>query len=125
MLWVRPNYVCFWLERGKIYSLDISNLNAESDIGYVLEVDLLYSKSLHDLHSYYPPVTVRQLVTSDMLFPLTLNLFVRVFSIQYIVYKKVVDNLKGQIQIRSPFLNLEPRVRIKSRPSRILKTVRD
>ena len=63
-----------WLEQHEIESLDVRNVSEDSDIGYILEVDLHYPHLLHDLHSDYPLAPVRQRVTTDMLSPFSKRL---------------------------------------------------
>ena len=44
-----------WMEDlSKIDKDFIKNYNEDSDKGYILEVDVIYPKYLHDLHSYLP-----------------------------------------------------------------------
>ena len=43
-----------WLQQDEIDSLDIPKLNPDGDTSYILEVDLEYPSSIHDLHSDYP-----------------------------------------------------------------------
>lgn len=43
-----------WLNENEINDLDINNISDTSDIGYVLEVDLVYPTELHNLHNELP-----------------------------------------------------------------------
>ena len=43
-----------WLSDDEIDSIDFNCVKAESDVGYILEVDLKYPCKLHDLHNDYP-----------------------------------------------------------------------
>ena len=51
-----------WLTEDEFDELDISNVSKDSDIGYILEVDLEHPTELHELHSDLK-------VTDDMLSP--------------------------------------------------------
>ena len=54
--WSMSEYLPFrefeWLK--DIDELDVISVNAKSEIGYFLEVDLEYLDELHDLHNDYP-----------------------------------------------------------------------
>ncbi len=43
-----------WLSEDEYKSINWSKTNDESDIGYILEVDLKYPKNLHEIHKDYP-----------------------------------------------------------------------
>lgn len=58
----------------RIHSLDVHNLDVDSDIGYVSEVDLYYPENIHGLHFDYPLALVRQRSTPDMLSPFSKHL---------------------------------------------------
>ena len=58
-----------WLTEDEFDGLDISNVSDDSDIGYILEVDLEYPSELHDLHSDFPLCPEKLKVTDDMLSP--------------------------------------------------------
>ena len=47
--------------------LDVMSINKESDVGYILEVDLKYIDELHELHNDYPLAPEKLAVTSDIL----------------------------------------------------------
>ena len=53
-----------WLEN--IDGFDVMSINEKIDIGYILEVDLEYSKELHELHNDYPLAPEKPAVFSDM-----------------------------------------------------------
>ena len=63
-----------WLSRDEIDALEISTLPTDSEIGYILEVDLEYPRHLHDLHSDYPLAPERLHVTEEMLSPYSRHL---------------------------------------------------
>ena len=42
------------LGKGEIKSFNVDSIVENSQVGYVLEVDLEYYKELHDRHSDYP-----------------------------------------------------------------------
>ena len=58
-----------WLSKDKVDELDISNVSDDSDIGYILEVDLVYPPEVHDLHSDFPLAPQKMKVTDEMLSP--------------------------------------------------------
>ena len=58
-----------WLSEDEINEIDISNVADDSDVGYVLEVDLKYPTELHDLHSDLPLCPEKMEVTDEMLSP--------------------------------------------------------
>ena len=56
-----------WLEKKEIETLEISNLNADGDTCYILEVDLDYPREIHDWHSDYPLAVERKAVQESQL----------------------------------------------------------
>ena len=47
--------------------LDVMSINKKSDVGYILEVYLKYSKELYELHNDYPLAPEKLAVTNDIL----------------------------------------------------------
>ena len=56
-----------WLSDDEINGIDFNCVSAESDVGYILEVDLEYPKELHELHNDYPLAPEKMRVSKDML----------------------------------------------------------
>ena len=56
-----------WMSEKQINNLDLAKYKENSKKGLILEVDLEYSKELHNLHNDYPLAAERVCVTKDML----------------------------------------------------------
>ena len=56
-----------WLSDDEIDSIDFNCVSSESDVEYILEVDLEYPSKLHDLHNDYPLAPEKVKVSKDML----------------------------------------------------------
>ena len=54
--WTMSEYLPYekleWLENTDEFN--VITINEKSDVGYILEVDLEYTKELHELHNDYP-----------------------------------------------------------------------
>lgn len=58
-----------WLTREEANHLDVSAIEDEAEIGYVLDVDLMYPHECHESHDDYPLAPENLTITSDMLSP--------------------------------------------------------
>ena len=56
-----------WVQKEELNSFDVMQVSDESEIGFVLEVDLDYPEELHDCHNAYPLAPERLLVEDDWL----------------------------------------------------------
>lgn len=56
-----------WCNQSKQKIVDVINIPDDSDIGYILEVDLECPPSLHDNHGDYPLALENKTITNDML----------------------------------------------------------
>ena len=63
-----------WLSNDEIDDIDFNYVSAESDVGYILEVDLRYPCELHELHNDYPLAPEKLEVSKDMLSDYCLNI---------------------------------------------------
>ena len=54
-----------WLENTDEFN--VITINEKSDVGYILEVDLEYTKELHELHNDYPLAPEKLAVSNNML----------------------------------------------------------
>lgn len=58
-----------WMTKDQFENIDWATIDTETEIGYVLEVDLEYPKTLHDLHSNFPLAPETMIVEFDDLSP--------------------------------------------------------
>lgn len=56
-----------WLDKKDIADFDITNVQNDSETGYILEVDLLYPQEIHDLHDDFPLAPEHITVQKEML----------------------------------------------------------
>lgn len=81
-----------WLSEQEIAQLDIDQVADDSDVGYVLEVDLLYPQHLHGDHNDYPLAPERLKVPFGMMSPYCQKLHEQL-RIQGSECEKLVPNL--------------------------------
>ena len=66
-----------WLSAREIDELDVMSLDSKSSQGYMLEVDLEYPDSLHELHKIFPLAPEKRTVSSTEWSPWTKDLALR------------------------------------------------
>ena len=101
-----PNGGFDWLTDDQINSLDVMNIPDDSDIGYMLEVDLKYPTELHDSHSDYPLAPERVAVNDNMLSPFTQELK-KILKIKGPSMSKLVPNLADKKKYILHYHNLK------------------
>ena len=62
-----PTHGFRWCSPEEIMKLNVESLEDNSQLGFILEVDLEYPKELHDLHDDYPCAPEKTTITEDML----------------------------------------------------------
>jgi hypothetical protein len=91
-----------FLSESEFSVIDFLNVRDDSPIGYILEVDLDYPESLHDLHNDYPLAPESVLITEDML-----SDFCKSFKQKHFDSKKLVPNLRNKTKYTVHYRNLK------------------
>ena len=93
-----------WLKN--VDELDVMSINEESDVGYILEVDLKYSDELHELHNDYPLAPGKLIVTNDIL-----SKYCKSIADEYDIkvggVKKLIPNLGNKTNYVLHYKNLQ------------------
>ena len=101
-----PNKGFKWLSKGEIKKFDLSIINENSKIGYILEVDLEYCEELHNIHSDYPLCPEHISVNYEMLSNYCKNI-VDKFNIKVGNVKNLIPNLHDKIKYIVYYRNLQ------------------
>ena len=64
-----------WMSQEEVDSFDLSLISEDSDVGYILEVDLSYPEELHLSHSSFPLAPHQQEIDLSMISPYAQELF--------------------------------------------------
>ena len=95
-----------FLSEGKIKSFNLDSIAENSQVGYILEVDLEYCKELHDSHSNYPLCPEKIEVSYDML-----SVYCKDIADGYDIkvggVKKLTPNLGDKIKYVVHYKNLQ------------------
>jgi hypothetical protein len=91
-----------FLSRDEFERLDFLKVPDDSDIGYIIECDLTYPKSLHDKHNDYPLAPESVVVSEDMLSP-----FCQSFNCKHFECKKLIPNLRDKTKYITHYRNLK------------------
>ena len=83
------------VDASEIDSINFNCVNAESDVGYFLEVDLEYPSELHELHNDYPLALEKLRVRSDMLSDYCLNIAEK-YGVKVGDADKLIPNLRDK-----------------------------
>lgn len=96
-----------WLSPEEVSNFNILNTRSDSDVGYILEVDLLYPENLHALHDDLPLAVEHLTIRRDMLSKHAKNLC-EAFNLEYTLpCKKLVPNLFNKNNYITHYLNLK------------------
>ena len=91
-----------FLSSDEIVNFDLEAIEADSPVGFILEVDLRYPENLHVEHNDYPLAAEHLTVTEDMLSPFALG-----FSDRPKPSTKLVPNLRDKIKYVTHYRNLQ------------------
>jgi hypothetical protein len=91
-----------FLTMSEIDALKYMDVAADSETGYIFEVDLQYPESLHDAHNDYPLAPESMLITENMLSP-----FCKSFNQKHVDCRKLVPNLFDKTKYVLHYRNLQ------------------
>ena len=86
-----------FLTKKEISEFCLDSISENSEIGYILEVDLEYCKELHDSHSDYPLTLEKLEVRSDMLSKYCIDIANK-YGIKVGGVNKLVPNLRNKMK---------------------------
>ena len=84
-----------WLSDDKIGGIDFNCVSVESDVGYILEVDLEYPSILHKLHNDYLLAPEKMRVSKDMLSDYCLSIAEK-YDVKVGDVAKLIPNLRDK-----------------------------
>ena len=94
-----------WLSKEEIKRFDLGSVSENSKIGYILEVDLVYPKELHDIHSDYLLCPEKVEVKYEMLSKYCKDI-VDGYNIKVGGVRKLIPNLYDKIRYPVHYKNL-------------------
>ena len=95
-----------FLTKEEISKFDLDSISENSEIGYILEVDLEHCKELHVLHNEYPLCPEKIEVSSEMLSRYCSDIADK-YGIKFGGVKKLIPNLKDKIKCVVHYKNLQ------------------
>ena len=101
----------WWLNENEIDDLDVVTVPSESEMGYILEVDMKYPTSLHDSHSDYPLAPENVCINSTMLSSYTKRLGEKV-KVADSKVNKLTPNLHDKTNYVIHYHNLQQYLRL-------------
>ena len=95
-----------WMTQQEVEEFDVRHIPDDGDTGYILEVDLEYPKSLHDIHSDLPVAAESKTMHLDQLSSYTQNLAVKL-QIKGRPSRKLIPNLNNKCKYVVHYMNLK------------------
>ena len=106
--WAMSKYLSYegfkWLKN--FDQFDVRSINEKNPIGYLLEVDLEYPDTLHELHNDYPLAPEKHAVSSDMFFK-DCKKIVDKYVIKVADVKKLIPDLGNKTNYVVHYTNLQ------------------
>jgi len=95
-----------WLSDQEASDLDVTTIADDSEIGYILEVDLEYPKEFHDSHNHYPLAAEKLTVSQDWLSSYTAQL-AQDLGLNFTSTTKLIPNLNDKHHYVVHYRNLK------------------
>ena len=106
--WAMSEYLPYeefvWLKN--VDSFDVMSIDKQSDVGYLLEVDLKYPNELHELHNDYPLAPEKRFATNDILSKYCKSIADK-YDINVGDVKKLIPNLGNKTKYIVHYRNLQ------------------
>lgn len=96
-----------WLSRDETENFDISNIPPDSEVGYILEVDLDYPENCMDAHENFPLAPEHLTLTYDHLSPYAKELCDRLNLRGVYPCKKLIPNFHAKQNYITHYMNLQ------------------
>ncbi|XP_054718997.1 uncharacterized protein LOC129228343 [Uloborus diversus] len=84
-----------WVDASQVDEAWIASIPSNSDVGYILEVDLEYGAELHDEHNLYPLAVEKMKIVEEMLSPSAKNILEELGN-KFTSCEKLVPNLQDK-----------------------------
>jgi hypothetical protein len=97
-----------FLNAEQIDSLDLLKVSTDGPTGYIVECDLHYSSSLHDIHNDYPLAAESLIVTKEM----TSDFYKQFTDFKHVDCRKLIPNLNDKSRYVTHLKNLQLYVRL-------------
>ena len=110
-----------WLKN--VDQLDVMSINEKSDVGYILEVDLKYADTLHELHNDYPLAPEKRAVTNDILSKYCKSIADK-YDIKVGDVKKLIPNLGNKTKYVLHYKNLQLYLSLRMKLTKIHKVLK-
>ena len=108
--WPMSQYLLYggfkWLGQKEIDDFDVNSISKDSPDGYILEVDLEFPDSLHDVHNDYPLALEKREITNEML-SCYCRRIVKEYGIKVGGVNKLVPNLGNKNKYVVNYRNLQ------------------
>ncbi|GFU42669.1 uncharacterized protein NPIL_581771, partial [Nephila pilipes] len=114
-----PTHVFEWIKE----PVNFMEISDESDIGFILEVDLDIPENLHDLHNDYPLAPETLNVTNDMLSPYCKEIAEK-YNLNINSCTKLVPNLMSKKRYILHYRNLKQYVSLSLKVAKIHKILK-
>ena len=95
-----------WLSFEDAQAFDLMGVSADGEKGYVLEVDLGYPDSIHDLHNDYPLAAEKLVIKEEMVSGLSKDIAQK-FGQRHVECEKLVPNLMNKTKYVVHYRNLQ------------------
>ena len=111
-----------WLSQDELNRLDVTEIPDDSEIGYIVQVDLVYPEILHDEHNDFPVAPEHMKISHDMLSPYSLELK-KELDIKAVSQTKLIPNLNNKTKYVVHYRNLKQYLRLGLKLTKIHRAI--